>query len=432
MLRRLQNRLRIFLIIIFMVLISLVLCFSFWNTWQAQQNADVIYIQRMASLIIYQLEADPAEPAEVLSDYENEMNVYSVMEDDAGHILFQSTPDTLTDFDILKNIFEESIESQSKSNHTNLSHITEQGGYGEIVGNNHDRYYVIPASINTKSGNWYSLVLFYEQPSIGMLLLRQAPAYCTIWLLAFVCIIFVSRFLLCRAFEPTERVLQSQKDFVAAASHELKSPLAVIMANVESIQNTEIPEPQVQSNLKVIDTECVRMSKLVRDMLFLASSDADKWTIQTQEVNVDTLLITLYDAYEPVCRSQGICLDLNLEKDSYPKLQTDYERLFQILSVFLDNAISYSLENSHILIQTRQTLKDITFLVIDHGMGIDEKDKPYIFNRFYRGDKSHTAKSHFGLGLSIANELAKMLNAKIGFDDTVGGGATFFLSLPIK
>ena len=207
MLRRLQNRLRIFLIIIFMAVVSLILCFSFWNTWQARQIADITYIQRMASLLIYQLEADPARPDELLSNYEREMNVYSILKDNTGNILYQSDPDTLTDLDTLGKIAEENIEIQSPTNHTNFSQITEQGGYGEITGNNHDRYYVIPASISTKSGNWYSLVLFYEQPSISTLTFQQAPEYCGIWLLAFVCIFFVSRFLLHRAFVDTERVL---------------------------------------------------------------------------------------------------------------------------------------------------------------------------------------------------------------------------------
>ena len=432
MLKRLQTRLRVFLIIFFMAVITLILCFSFRNTWQARQTADITYIQRMASLIIYQLEADPESPDELLSNYEREMNVYSILEDNTGHVLFQSDPDTLTDLNTLGKIAKDNIEIQSPTAQTNSSPVTDQGGYGEIAGNNHDRYYVIPASISTKSGNWYSLVLFYEQPSMGALLLRQAPSYIVVWLLAFICIFFVSRFLLCRAFKPTERVLQSQKDFVAAASHELKSPLAVIMANVENIQNQELTEPQVQNHLNVIDAECIRMSRLVRDMVLLASSDTDQWTVQIQEVNIDTLLITLYEAYEPVCREKNIHLHLNLGEESYPQLHTDQERLFQILSIFLDNAVSYSQKNCSIEIQTRRTARELAFLVIDHGHGIAEQDKPFIFDRFYCADKSRTDKSHFGLGLSIAKELARILAGKIGFEDTCGGGATFFLTLPIK
>ena len=432
MLKRLQNNLRIFLIMIFMVVISLILCFFFWTTWQDQQIADIAYIQRMASLLIYQLEADPESPDELLSNYEQEMNVYSILKDKEGHILFQSKPDTRTDLDTLIRIAEKSIEIQYPEEQTTISSITAQGGYGKITGNDHDSYYVIPSNIHTKAGNIYSLVLFYEPSSISSLLLQQLPAYATIWLLAFILILLASRILLHRAFEPTEQVLQSHKHFIAAASHELKSPLAVIMANIESIQNSEIKEPQTQNSLKVIDAECIRMSRLVRDMLLLASSDADKWTIHTQEVNIDTLLIMLYEAYDPICRKNSIHLDLNLDAESYPQIYTDQERVFQVLSIFLDNAVSYSKENSNIEILTSQTSKEFTFLIVDHGCGIAEKDKPFIFDRFYCADKSRTNKAHFGLGLSIAKELAKMLSGKIGFSDTSGGGTTFFLTLPIK
>ena len=409
MLKQLQTRLRIFLVVIFMAVVSLILGFSFWNTWQASQMADVSYIQRMASLIIYQLEADASAPEALLSNYEREMNVYTILKDNTGQVLYQSSPDTRTDFGTLGKIAQESIDMVSAGDHADLPKITDQGGYGEIEGNSHDRYYVIPAVISTKTGQWYSLVLFYEQTSIRNLLLRQLPAYGSIWLLAFGCILLVSRFLLRRAFEPTERVLKGQKDFVAAASHELKSPLAVIMANAEAMETIGGQEPRI-----------------------LASSDADKWTVHRQKINIDTLLITLFEAYEPICKGKSIQLKLALEETEYPLLDTDQERLFQILSIFLDNAVSYSPENSSIEIQTRQTAKELTFLVADHGKGIAKADRPFIFDRFYRADKSHTDKSHFGLGLSIAEELAKMLAGKIGFEDTPGGGATFFLTLPLK
>lgn len=433
MLKRLQNRLQIVLIIIFMAIVSLILCFSFWNTWQSRHLADVTYIQRMASLVIYQLESDPENPEELLSNYEKEMHVYSILKDAAGHILFQNDSDTLTDLNTLVRIADENCAIESPDGSAEFPPASEQGGYTEIAGNHHDRYYFIPSSIRTKSGQQYSLFLFYQQPAIGALALHLAPSYCVIWFLAFVSVLFVSRFLLRRAFLPTEQMLQSQKDFIASASHELKSPLAVIMANADTIQDSvKNAEPQIRNSLNIIDAECVRMSRLVRDLLFLASSDADKWTLQPQEVNIDTLLITLYEAYQPVCQKKRIHLELNLEDSSFPLLYTDKERLFQLLSIFLDNALSYSPEESGIEIRTSQTAKTITFSVIDHGPGIAEKDKPFIFDRFYCADKSRTDKSHFGLGLSIAKELARMLSGKVGLEDTPGGGATFLFTLPVK
>ena len=435
MLKKLLNRLHIIMTGILMVLITLILSFSFWNTYQSAQTADVTYIQRMASLIIYQLEADTEQPETVLSNYEKQMNVYATLWDSEGKILYKSEPGFPTDFDILLQKAGQSIGIQNAAGFQSTRQVTEQGGYIELEGLHHDRYYAIPATVSTQSGDSLSLTLIYPKRSVLSLFLHQAPLYLGIWLISFVVIMFVSRFLLKRAFTPSEQMIKSQKDFVAAASHELKAPLAVIMANTEALQEMQSHDsndPQAQTCLDVIDTECGRMSRLVRDMLLLASSDADKWTIRKSEINVDTLLITLYEAYEPVCISKKIRLDLNLSEDAYPVLAADRERLFQILSIFLDNAVCYSPEDSSIQIMTTLSEKDLTFSVTDHGKGIPEEDKPFIFDRFYRGDKSRTDKSHFGLGLSIAKELAKMLDGEIGFKDTEGGGATFWLKLPIR
>lgn len=432
MLKRLSNWLHIFLTGILMTIITLILCFSFWNAWQSRQMADITYIQRVTSLIIYQLEADSSDPYRVLFNYEKEMNVYSILKDSNGRLLYQSTPDIPTDLEKLLNLANESIITQKVPESTSEQTATTQGGYIEINGTHHDSYYIIPATIRTQSGNSYTLALFYEQTSMFSLFLIQAPRYFCIWIVSFFCVLFVTHFLLKKAFEPTEQILQSQKNFVAAASHELKSPLAVIMANVETIQNIKEEDTQIQTSLKTIDLECSRMSRLVQDMLLLAFCDTDKWTIQKNETNADTLLITLYEAYEPVCIRKSIRLNFHISSESYPTLYTDRERLLQILSIFMDNAVYYSPKNSTVEIRTQLTSKELIFFVIDHGSGIAEKDKPFIFDRFYCADKSHTDKSHFGLGLSIAKELAKILDGKIGFQDTAGGGTTFFLILPIK
>lgn len=101
MLKRLLNRLHIIMTGILMVLITLILSFTFWNTYQSAKTADVTYIQRMASLIIYQLEADTEQPETVLSDYEEQMNVYTALQDSEGSLLYQSDADFPTDFSVL-------------------------------------------------------------------------------------------------------------------------------------------------------------------------------------------------------------------------------------------------------------------------------------------------------------------------------------------
>ena len=152
--------------------------------------------------------------------------------------------------------------------------------------------------------------------------------------------------------------------FISSASHELKSPLAVILANVEQIEQAKYPE--LKKTIKTIDSECMRMSNLVKDLLLLATFDANTWSLCKSEVNVDTLLITLYESYEPVCIGKKISLQLKLSENTYPTLDTDGERLLQILNIYMDNAIHHSTDNRHIEIQTEVSGKTITFFVIDH------------------------------------------------------------------
>ena len=98
----------------------------------------------------------------------------------------------------------------------------------------------------------------------------------------------------------------------------------------------------------------------------------------------------------------------------------------------MDNAIQHAKDNSLLEIQAVHIKHQIAFSVIDHGQGITDEDKKYIFDRFFSGDKSHTNKANFGLGLSIAQELTGMLNGNIQVSDTAGGGATFTVSFPLK
>lgn len=300
-----------------------------------------------------------------------------------------------------------------------------------MKGNHYERYLINLAHFTSEDDTNNSLTLVYEQTPIFQMFLEQLPMYLAIWIVTLLCVSLVSRFLLKKALEPTERVMQSQKEFVASASHELKAPLAVIVANVENMQH-EAQNEGLQGNLKVIDSECMRMSRLIKDMLLLASSDAEKWTIHTSEVNVDTLLISLYEAYEPRCMKKKIKLTLDLGEELFPVIMTDKERLFQLLSIYLDNALHYSPEGKEIQIRVDMSSKELTFWIVDHGIGVEEKAKPFIFDRFYCADQSHTDKSHFGLGLSIAKELARMLQGKIGMEDTPGGGASFFFTLDLK
>lgn len=431
MLDKLYKKLHIVFICGIMLIISVIISIVLKNNINTERANSNTLFQRISTLIIYQLENNDENFVEEISGYEQKYDIFCEVKSESGEIFYQSPPDFPTSTEYLLN----SLEQQKRallSVELNDQTITEQDGIYEIHGQNNDSYLAIPAMVVSKDDTVYDLVLLYKSTPMSELIKEQAILYISVWLVSLICVVFLSRLILKRAFEPTERVLKSQKDFVASASHELKSPLALIVANVEKIRKMGIENNELKKSTKVIDAECMRMSQLISDMLLLASSDAKTWSVCKQEINVDTLLITLYETYEPICIKHHITLELNIADTIYPVLYSDSERITQILSIFMDNAISHSNNSPSIQIKISLAGKAITFYVVDHGNGIAEQDKPYIFDRFYCADKSHTDKSHFGLGLSIASELAKMLNGKIGFEDTSNGGATFFITLPLK
>ena len=430
MLNHLFQKLHLFFVMTIMVIVTGVIGLSFSNHVNASEAAEVTFLQRMTALIVNQLEEEGANAKEVLSAYEKDMSVSSKLTDAYGELLYESRTG-LEDIEGQLNNVGMQIVTYSAEEEGNQAKLPAVEGMVEMKGNHYERYLINLAHFTSEDDTNNSLTLVYEQTPIFQMFLEQLPMYLAIWIVTLLCVSLVSRFLLKKALEPTERVMQSQKEFVASASHELKAPLAVIVANVENMQH-EAQNEGLQGNLKVIDSECMRMSRLIKDMLLLASSDAEKWTIHTSEVNVDTLLISLYEAYELRCMKKKIKLTLDLGEELFPVIMTDKERLFQLLSIYLDNALHYSPEGKEIQIRVDMSSKELTFWIVDHGIGVEEKAKPFIFDRFYCADQSHTDKSHFGLGLSIAKELARMLQGKIGMEDTPGGGASFFFTLDLK
>ncbi len=431
MLDKLYRKLHIIFTCGIMLIISAIIGIVLNNNMKAEKSNDGEIFRRMSTLIIYQLEYDDGYFEKAIKAYEEKYSILCVIKSESGEIIYQSPFDYPTSTEFLLNSLEQQKGYLLFDDSRNKT-VTQEDGIFEIDGQNNDTYLALPAMVISKDNTIYDMALLYRSKTVSELISNQAVLYFLVWSVSLICVALLSRLILKKALRPTERMLKSQKDFLAAASHELKSPLAVIVANAEKIGKSDTQNSELEKSVKVVNTECMRMSRLINDMLLLASSDTNTWSVSKKEINVDTLLITLYETYEPICAKHNIALELNIADTSYPALYSDPERIMQILNIFMDNAISHSNDSPSIQIKTSLTAKAITFYIVDHGNGISEQDKPYIFDRFYCADKSHTDKSHFGLGLSIANELTKTLNGKVGFEDTANGGATFFITIPLK
>ncbi len=226
---------------------------------------------------------------------------------------------------------------------------------------------------------------------------------------------------------------KKQMQFVASASHELRSPLTVILSNVAAVRNGAMEGDA--HFLDVIDTEGTRMSRLISDMLQLAGADNHSWSIRPSEVEMDTLLLQVWEQFEPLAASRGLRWEISLPDAPVPRCACDEERIRQLLSILIENAFSYTPSGGCVklaLFSTPARRDCLCITVSDNGPGIPDEQKKAVFERFQRLDRSHTDKTHFGLGLCIAQEIARLHHARITLTDTPGGGATFTVSFPLS
>ena len=340
MLNNLYRKLHILFASSVMLIITLVISFVVVNTVHKEKINESTLFQRLTTLLIYQVESASSDMDKALKSYEESYHIFSLISDTKGNTIYQSDFPFPTSADKLLHDVEKQISTQPLSQTENTT--TSQDGLFETKGKQHDTYFIIPATIRSANNTVYHATFLYQTASLIDILQKTLPVYLFIWFLACIVVILLTRYLLKKSFAPTERILQSQKDFVATASHELKSPLAVMISNTDMLLDNVSLNEQARQAVQTIDFECMRLSRLVKDMLLLASSDAKTWTLHKSTINVDTLLITLYETYEPVCMKQNLELKLHLSEESYPAMLTDKDRLFQILCAFMDNAIQHS------------------------------------------------------------------------------------------
>lgn len=255
---------------------------------------------------------------------------------------------------------------------------------------------------------------FFQQRLIflGIILLALAA----IWIFAW---FFTGKLLL-----PVAESRRKQNEFVAAASHELRTPLAVILCCTESDADKN------PDRLSIIKSEALQMSSLLEDMLTLSSCDSNQFVIQKAPVELDTLLLDSYEAFEIMAQTKNIKMHIQLPEGALPRCNCDKARIRQVLSILLHNAISYTPDNGQIFLSLEFDSSCFTMVVSDTGVGIPDTEKEWIFDRFYRSEKSRSAKGHFGLGLSIAYEIVTAHGGTIKVCDAAGGGAAFRVALP--
>lgn len=237
-------------------------------------------------------------------------------------------------------------------------------------------------------------------------------------------------FFINRMLKPLQENRRKQTQFIASASHELRSPLTVILSNVDAVRSGSMPGDE--QFLNTITEEGQRMSRLISDMLQLASADNHSWSIQPRETEADTLLLQTWESFESMARARNLQWEIRLPDEEVPRCFCDPERIRQLLSILIDNAFCYTPAGGKVSLSLEQAASALRITVADNGPGIPDEQKAAVFERFYCIDASHNKKAHFGLGLCIAQEIARLHKGQILLTDTPGGGAAFTVVLPLN
>ncbi len=227
-----------------------------------------------------------------------------------------------------------------------------------------------------------------------------------------------------------ERAEQQRRNLTADIAHELRTPLHVIQGNLEGIiDGVYQPTPEHVNN--TLD-ETRLLTRLVNDLQTLSLAETGQLPLHPTRFLLADLVNDLTSSFSSQAASQNIDLNTNIA-DPNQKLTADYDRLNQVLSNLISNALRHTPEGGTISIETglgSNEERSVQIVVKDTGAGIASDDLPFIFDRFWRGDKSRTARTHSGLGLAITKQLIHAQNGTIDVQSEVGKGTTFTIELP--
>jgi len=239
---------------------------------------------------------------------------------------------------------------------------------------------------------------------------------------------------LVRDVSEAARLEQLQKDYVANISHELRTPLTGIRGMVEPlIDGVMETEAEKMECYDVIFRETIRLEKLIRDMLDMSKLQDGRLAIELEQIELNSIM---YDAFRRVSqRAYEHGIELNIETSNANGALVcigNEDRVLQTLTVFLDNAIGFTPRGGSITIYAMRQVNSMRIGVRDTGCGIEPKDMPHIWERFYKVDKSRMSTKGTGLGLAIAKLLVELMHGEIGVNSEPGKGTDFWFTLPIE
>ena len=278
-----------------------------------------------------------------------------------------------------------------------LSQCLEQNQTEGTVEDYHLRYLV-------EDNGLYRKLAFVDMSMEQATLARVIRSYLVIALAALLVLLGIAAAASRWVTRPVERAWRQQRQFLSDASHELKTPLTVILSNAELLEGAALPEKPARWSGN-IRCEAEQMRTLVEQMLTLARADNGVRPAAMEPVNFSDVATECVLSFEPVAFEAGKPLEDHVAEDV--TVTGDKDRLRHLISILLDNAVKYGAPGGTITLTLERTERQARLTVANPGDPIPPEHLPHLFERFYRADSSRGEQSGFGLGLSIADTIAR-------------------------
>jgi two-component system OmpR family sensor kinase/two-component system sensor histidine kinase BaeS len=229
--------------------------------------------------------------------------------------------------------------------------------------------------------------------------------------------------------EDLARAEELRRNLTADVAHELRTPLSVIRGKLEGVLDGVYPASSEQ--LQPVLEEVKLLTRLVEDLRLLALAEAGQLSLELRVMDVGDLLRDAQVNFGPQAADRGVTLTLELPPQ-LPQVKADRRRVSQVLGNLLTNALRHTPQGGGVTLSAVEAVGMLEVTVADTGSGIPPEDLPYIFERFWRGDKSRSrAGGGSGLGLAIARQLVEMHGGTICAQSAPGGGSEFRFTLPV-
>jgi len=291
------------------------------------------------------------------------------------------------------------------------AYATEVYASGKNSGKKEEFCYRVQASKDGRGTNIVFLNVDSDRQSMLAVLLISSLIFVVGWGLMLLLVIALSK----RAIRPIAENLEKQKQFVTDAGHEIKTPLAIILANTEAME-LHNGESKWSRNIR---KQTERLSGLMKNLLTLARMEEGTAPVVMTDLDMSRLTKEVTDSFVESAKLRQIELHTKIASDI--KLHANREEMTQLLTILLDNAIKYSTSKSTIKIVLKEKNNLITLSVTNNGETIKKGEEEKIFDRFYRTDKSRNRKNgSYGLGLAIAKNIVTNHNGKISASSSDG------------